>query len=262
MSSRRVAIVTGASRGIGRAIALQLAAQNCALVVNYVHSRDAAEEVVQTISEQGGEAVAVQADVGRLEDHGRLIDVALRQWNRIDILVNNAGITSPGRRDMLETTPENWDQVLATNLRGPFFLTQQVVRRMLSIRGAEDTDSPSARRYLINISSISAYTASTNRPDYCIAKSGISMMTSLWASRLAEDGIQVFEICPGIIASDMTASVQEKYDRLIADGLTPIRRWGTPNDVARAVAAIVSGLLPYSTGERINVDGGFHLQRL
>ncbi len=262
MSSRRVAIVTGASRGIGRAIAFKLAEQSCAVVVNYAKSREAAEELVEAIRAARGEAIAVRADIGNLDDHSLLIEAAMQEWGRIDILVNNAGITSPGRRDLLETTPESWDQVLSTNLRGPFFLTQQVVRAMLKQETTATSAGQATGRYIINISSISAYTASTNRPDYCIAKSGISMMTSLWATRLADDGIQVFEICPGIIASDMTEPVKEKYDRLISEGLTPIRRWGTPDDVAQAVVAMTSGLLPFSTGERINVDGGFHLHRL
>ncbi len=188
----------------------------------------------------------------------QLVETALAAWDRLDVLVNNAGITSPGRKDLLEVTPESWDQVLAINLKGPFFLAQRVAREMIRLQQSGRL----ARGYLVNISSISAYTASTNRADYCIAKAGMQMMTWLFADRLAEHQIGVFEICPGVIASDMTAPVKQKYDRLIADGLTPIRRWGQPEDVAGAVAVVVSGALPFSTGERINVDGGFHIRRL
>jgi NAD(P)-dependent dehydrogenase (short-subunit alcohol dehydrogenase family) len=176
----------------------------------------------------------------------------------VDVLVNNAGITSPGRKDLLEVMPESWDQVLATNLKGPFFLSQRVAQTMIQLQ----QQGCMSEGYLINVSSISAYAVSTNRADYCIAKSALSMMTWLFAERLAAHGIGVFEVCPGVIESDMTAPVKEKYDRLIAEGLTPIRRWGQPQDVARAVSAIVAGAFPFSTGERINVDGGFHIRRL
>jgi NAD(P)-dependent dehydrogenase (short-subunit alcohol dehydrogenase family) len=254
----RVAIVTGSSRGIGRAIAEHLAADGCAVVVNYVTRADAAESVVDRIRASGGDAVAVQADVGQLTDHQRLIETALQEWGRLDVLVNNAGITSPGRKDLMEATPEAWDRVMAVNLRGPFFLAQRAARTMIELRNQAVIENG----YLVNVSSISAYTVSLNRADYCIAKAGLQMLTWLFATRLAEEAIQVFEVCPGIIATEMTEAVRSRYDNLIVNGLTPIRRWGEPEDVARAVASVVSGAFPFTTGQRIDIDGGFHMRRL
>lgn len=253
-----VAIVTGASRGIGREIALELARRGHAVVVNYANSATAAEEVVAAIQAAGGQAVAVKANVAETADRAMLVQAALEHFGRIDVLVNNAGITSPGRADILAATEANWDTVLGTNLKGPFFLTQAVANEMLRLRAAGTIE----RGTIVNISSLSAYAVSTNRGDYCVSKAAIEMLTKLFAARLAEDGIAVFEIRPGIIATDMTSAVQEKYDRLIADGLLPIKRWGTPADVAAAVAALVGGAFPYSTGDVFNVDGGFHLRRL
>jgi 3-oxoacyl-[acyl-carrier protein] reductase len=253
-----VALVTGASRGLGRGIAAALGAQGHAVVVNYFRSPQAAEEVVAQIRAHGGTAVAVRGDVGRAADRAALVDQTLQHFGRLDVLVNNAGITSQGRRDLLDATEESWDLVFATNLKGPFFLAQLAARRMIEDLAAGRIP----RGRIINVSSISAYAASTNRADYCMAKAALQMMTWLLADRLAEHGIRVFEVCPGVIASDMTAPVKEKYDRLIADGLTPIRRWGTPEDVARAVVALTTDALSFSTGDRINVDGGFHIRRL
>ena len=172
--------------------------------------------------------------------------------------MNNAGVAPEVRADILEATEESFDRVIAINLRGPYFLTQRVAKHMIEYVQKH----PDAQPKIINIGSNSAYTSSTSRGDYCISKAGIGMMTKLYADRLAEYGILVYEIRPGIIATDMTAVVKEKYDRLFAEGITPIRRWGTPEDVAKAVVALAEGALPYSTGEVINVDGGFHLHRL
>jgi 3-oxoacyl-[acyl-carrier protein] reductase len=253
-----VAIVTGASRGIGREIALELARRGHAVVVNYASSAAAADEVVAAIAAADGQAIAVKASVAETADRATLVQAALEHFGRIDVLVNNAGITSPGRADILAATEENWDTVLGTNLKGPFFLTQAVANEMLRLRAAGTIE----RGTIVNISSLSAYAVSTNRGDYCVSKAAIEMLTKLFAARLADDGIAVFEIRPGIIATDMTSAVQEKYDRLIAEGLLPIKRWGTPADVAAAVAALVGGAFAYSTGEVFNVDGGFHLRRL
>ncbi len=258
MPEQPAAIITGSSRGIGRAIAERLAARGFATVVNYVSSAEAASEVVAGIAEKGGRAVAVQANIGDREDRQRLIDQTLKEFGRIDVLVNNAGITSQGRHDLLEATEESWDAVFDTNLKGAFFLAQLVARQM--IRQGEAGQLTEGR--IVNISSISAYATSTDRADYCIAKAGMEMMTWLLADRLAAHNIRVYEICPGVIASDMTAPVKEKYDKLIADGLAPIRRWGEPEDVARAVAAVVGDDFPFTTGQRIHVDGGFHIRRL
>jgi NAD(P)-dependent dehydrogenase (short-subunit alcohol dehydrogenase family) len=196
-----------------------------------------------------------QTDVGVAADRDRMVDEVLKRWGRIDVLVNNAGITSIGRRDILDATEESWDRVLAVNLKGPYFLTQRVAREMIRL-GACLT-----RPTIVNISSLSAYSVSVNRGDYCISKAAIGMMTSLFALRLAEHGIRVFEVRPGVIETDMTAQAHEKYTKLIAEGLYPIRRWGTPTDVGQAVAMLVSGSLPFSTGDVLNVDGGFHLRR-
>jgi len=258
MLQQPVALVTGASRGIGRAVAVELARQDYAVVVNYLSSRDLAEAAVQEIEQLGGRAVAVQGSVG--EEAGRqvMLQHALGSYGRLDLLVNNAGITSQGRKDLLEATEESWDTVLNTNLKGPFFLAQSAAREMIRLIHSGSL----LRGTIVNISSISAYAVSTNRADYCIAKAGMQMMTWLLATRLADEQIRVYEVCPGVIASDMTAPVKEKYDRLIADGLSPIRRWGQPEDVAKVVAAVASETFSFSTGERINVDGGFHLRRL
>jgi len=231
-----------------------LAMAGHAVVVNFVSRRDAAEEVVGEITAAGGQAIAVGADVGRREDRAALLEKTLDRFGRVDVLVNNAGITSQGRKDLLEATEESWDRVFDTNLKGPFFLSQQVARAMIRLKTAGGK--------IVNISSVSAYAISSDRADYCLTKAALQTMTQLYAARLADEGIGVFEICPGVIESDMTAPVREKYDRLIAEGLWPIRRWGQPQDVARAVAAVVADSFPFSTGERINVDGGFHIRRL
>jgi len=254
----RGAIVTGGSRGIGRAIALELNRLGYAVAVNYARQADAAEDVANQIHAAGGLAVAVQGDVGAADDRGRLVRTALEKFGRLDLLVNNAGITSQGRKDVLEAAEESWDKVFATNLKGPFFLSQLAAREM--IRQIRDKTIPGGK--IVNISSVSAYAVSTNRADYCMTKAAMGMMTRLFAQRLAPEGIGVFEVCPGVIESDMTAPVKEKYDRLIAEGIWPIRRWGRPEDVARAVAAIVLDYFPFTTGQRIDVDGGFHIRTL
>ena len=258
MPTQPSALVTGASRGIGRAIAVELAARGFAVLVNFATRPDAAEEVVGHSAAAGVRAVAVQGNVGLATDRQRLLDRTLDEFGRLDVLVNNAGITSVGRHDLLEATEEGWDTVFATNLKGPFFLGQLAALQMIGL--IESGAIP--RGTLINVSSISAYAVSTNRADYCLAKAAMQMMTWLFADRLAEHKINVYEVCPGVIASDMTAPVKEKYNRLIAEGMSPIRRWGQPADVAAAVAMLASGQLPFSTGERINVDGGFHIRRL
>ncbi|MCR4413013.1 MAG: 3-ketoacyl-ACP reductase [Thermoguttaceae bacterium] len=258
MTDRRAAVVTGASRGIGRAIAEELARRGYAVVVNYATRPDAAQEVVQGIVAAGGQAVAVRGDVGSRDDRASLLHTALDRFGRLDVLVNNAGITSQGRKDVLEATEESWDLVFNTNLKGPFFLAQAAANEMIRlIRAGVVPDGK-----IINISSLSAYAVSTNRADYCMAKAAMGMMTRLLAQRLAHERIFVFEVRPGVIESDMTAPVREKYDRLIAEGAWPIRRWGKPEDVARAVAAIVGDYFPFSTGQCFDVDGGFHIRSI
>lgn len=255
---RRVALVTGGSRGIGRGICLELAKLGYGVVVNYATRPDAAEEVVELVREAGGAAVAQRGNVGVDEDRRGLVARALDEFGRLDVLVNNAGITSQGRKDVLEATEESWDVVFDTNLKGPFFLAQLAANAM--VRLIQQKKIPDGK--IVNVSSISAYAVSVNRADYCMTKAAMSMMTKILAVRLADEGINVYEVCPGVIASDMTAPVKEKYDRLIAEGLWPIRRWGQPEDVGKAVTAIVTDLLPFTTGTRIDVDGGFHIRTL
>jgi NAD(P)-dependent dehydrogenase (short-subunit alcohol dehydrogenase family) len=259
MINDRVAIVTGSSRGIGRGIALALAERGWAVVINYRSNQNAAKEAKQLVEAEGGSALIVQADMARQSDLQTLVDAVLERFGRIDLLVNNAGVGPRQRVDMLQVSKTSYEEVMGINLTGPFFLTQRVANEMIAL--LQDGKIPSPQ--IINISSISAYTSSPARAEYCISKAGMSMLTKLWADRLAEYGINVYEIRPGIIATDLTSVVQEKYDRLILEeGITPIRRWGQPEDIGKAVIAIAEGLLPFSTGEVINVDGGFHLHRL
>lgn len=248
------ALVTGASRGIGRGIAVALAGAGFDVVVNYAANLAAAEDTAREIEQLGVRAAIVRADVGDAGDRARLVQEAHAAFGGLDLLVNNAGVAPAVRADLLEATEESFDRLVGINLKGPYFLTQQVARRMI--------DAGTAGK-IVTISSMSAYTASVNRGDYCVTKAGLGMMTKLFAARLAEHGITVFEVRPGIIATDMTGPVQAKYDKLILeDGITPIRRWGTPDDVGRAVVAIAMDLLPFSTGQVIDVDGGFHLRTL
>jgi NAD(P)-dependent dehydrogenase (short-subunit alcohol dehydrogenase family) len=254
MHNQPVALVTGGSRGIGRGICLELAGHGYAVAINYAGNETAAAETQWLIGPKVP-TLLCRADVGDAADRDRLVDAVLDQWGRIDVLVNNAGITSVGRRDILDATEESWDRVLAVNLKGPYFLTQRVAREMLRL--APHLTRPA----VVNVSSLSAYSVSVNRGDYCISKAGLGVVTQLFALRLAEHGIGVFEVRPGVIDTDMTATARERYTHLIAEGLTPIRRWGTPADVGRAVAALVTGAIPFSTGEVVNVDGGFHIRK-
>lgn len=253
-----VALVTGASRGIGRGIALALARVGYDVLVNYATRADAAEAVKIEIEALGRRAVTFRANVGDSRDRQALVDFTLRTFGRIDLLVNNAGIPVRQRGDLLEATEESYEEVMNTNLKGPYFLTQRVAKEMVRLK--QEGIIPQAR--IVFVTSISAYTASTSRGEYCLSKAALSMAVALYADRLAEFDIPVFEVRPGIIATDMTAPVKEKYDRLIAEGLLPQRRWGTPEDVGKAVAALATGAFDYSTGQVIEVGGGFALRRL
>lgn len=258
VSERRVALVTGAGRGIGRGIAVALAEHGWDVVINYRGNAEAASQTLHLVERAGGRGLLVQADIADAADRERLVDKTLERFGRIDLLINNAGMAPRRRVDILETTEESYDEVMAVNLKGPFFLTQRVARVMIELMAAGVIERPQ----IINIGSISAFTSSPSRGEYCISKAGLTMVTALYADRLAEYGINVYEIRPGIIETDMTSVVKEKYDRLIAEGLTPIRRWGQPEDIGWAVVAIAEGYFPFSTGEVIHVDGGFHLHRL
>lgn len=264
MRDRRVALVTGASRGIGRAIAIELARVNYDVMINYAANREAAEQAsVAVRAASAGENARVatcQANVADASDRDELLKRTREQFGRLDLLVNNAGVAPEKRVDLLEATVESFNRLIDVNLKGPYFLTQAVARWMIDQRSSGEIDQ--YRPAIVNITSISAYAASPERGDYCVTKAGLSMMTKLYAARLANEGINVYEIRPGVISTDMTAGVKAKYDQLIDADLTPIKRWGTPEDVARAVAAIATGMFPFSTGEVINVDGGFHVRRL
>jgi 3-oxoacyl-[acyl-carrier protein] reductase len=262
-----VALITGASRGIGRGIALGLAKGGFDVVINYAGNMGAAKQTSADCSSVGyanGKSIraeSCQADISRAEDRQRLIQFVRDNFGRLDVLVNNAGVAPDVRADILEASEASFDRLLNINVKGPYFLTQLVAKWM--IEQQRDGKSPSSvAPKIITICSISAYTASVNRGDYCISKAALSMLTPLYASRLAEHGINVYEIRPGVIATDMTGPVKDKYDKLIAGGLTPIKRWGVPEDVGKAVATVALDAFPFSTGEVINVDGGFHLRRL
>jgi NAD(P)-dependent dehydrogenase (short-subunit alcohol dehydrogenase family) len=259
MPAGKVALVTGASRGIGRGIAEALATRGWRIAINYRANEQAAEETRALVAARGGSGFCIQADVGRLEDHERLVRAVLEHYGHVDLLVNNAGMAPRQRVDMLRVGQDSYDEIMQTNLKGPFFLTQRVAQHMIARLQANTIEAPQ----IVNITSISAVASSTHRAEYCLSKAGLSMMTALWAHRLAEYGIGVHEVRPGVIETDMTAGVKEKYDRLILQaGLTLLQRWGRPSDVGKAVLAVAEGLLPYSTGEVIYVDGGLHVPRL
>ncbi len=265
MAERPVAIVTGASRGIGKGIAKELASLGYDLVVNHfdftTEGKPDESRAVQTqkeIKELGADCEVLRGDISSAEDRHSLVALAKTKFGRCDMLVNNAGVEPLKRMDILEVTEESYDRVMGINLKGPYFLTQLVANWMVE----QKKTHPERAFRIVNTGSISAYTSSPARGEYCVSKAGIAMMTMLYADRLAEYGIGVFEIRPGIIETDMTSVVKDKYDKLIAEGLTPIKRWGQPEDIAKAVGAIAEGRLDFSTGQVINVDGGFHLRRL
>ncbi|APW61010.1 3-ketoacyl-ACP reductase [Paludisphaera borealis] len=255
----QVAVVTGGGRGIGRGIVLELAASGFSMVVNYRRDAEAARDCCRQAEALGApRALPIQADVADLDDGRRLAVEILDAFGRIDVWVNNAGVAPESRVDLLDTTPESWDRVTSMNLRGPFFLTQTVARRMIDLAERGIVAQP----LIIFITSISSDTASVERGEYCAAKAGLSMVAQLFAVRLAAHGVHVHEVRPGVIETDMTRPVHDAYSARIAAGLSPIRRWGTPADVGKAVAALASGAFPFSTGQVLNVDGGLNLRRL
>jgi 3-oxoacyl-[acyl-carrier protein] reductase len=265
MKERPVAIVTGASRGIGKGIAKELASLGFDLIVNYFDftadgkpDDSRAEQTQKEIRDLGAKCEILRGDISSAKDRDNLVVLTMSKFGRCDMLVNNAGVAPLKRLDLLEATEESFDRVLRINLKGPYFLTQKVANWMI----AQQKEHPERAFRIVNTSSMSAYTSSPGRGEYCVSKAGVSMMTMLYADRLAEYGIGVFEIRPGIIATDMTSVVKDKYDKLIAEGLTPIKRWGQPEDIGKAVGAIAEGRLDFSTGQVINVDGGFHFRRL
>jgi len=256
MMDGQTAIITGSARGIGYAIAQALAAAGWQIVLNDIANLAESLSSLQSLQPA---SIAIQADISSPSDRQRMVEQTLERFGRIDLLVNNAGIAPRQRTDMLEVSEASYDEVMTINLKAPFFLTQKVAQVMIQQVQTGAIRQPK----IINISSLSAYTSSPSRAEYCLSKAGVSMMTTLWADRLAQYGIHVYEIRPGIIQTAMTAAVKEKYDQLIFEqNLTPIQRWGQPEDIGRAVVGLAQGWLPFSTGEVINVDGGFHLRRL
>ena len=249
---KKTAIVTGAAGGIGFATAQQLVANGFNIAIFDIKDEAAVREKIEQLDAAGSDTMYFRGNIASVGECYTFVEKVIEKYQKIDLLVNNSGVAPKVRADILETGEESIDYVFGVNIKGTFFMTQAVARRMI-----EQNDG-----IIVNISSVSAYTSSVNRPEYCMSKSAISMMTVLFANRLAPHGIRVYEIRPGVIRTDMTAPVVEKYDKLIADGVFPIERWGYPEDVAKAVAAFSSGAFPYSTGEIINVDGGFHLRKL
>ena len=255
---RKAALVTGGARGIGLGIALKLADAGFTIAISGRRTLEQVQPALDQIRSRSGSSIYVQADVSVGGDRARLLLAVEENFGRLDVLVNNAGIAPRARADIVEATEDSFDELMATNLKGPYFLTQAAAAWMIR----QHATGTKAHRAIINISSVSATVASVNRGDYCISKAGIAMATRLWAARLAEYSIGVYEVRPGIIESDMTAGVREKYDALIESGLLLEKRWGTPADVGSAVCLLAKGDLPYATGSVLVVDGGLTLPRL
>ncbi len=263
MSSKKIAFVTGAGRGIGRGIALALAKDGFIVVgngrtFNPDDTKKGLFEVKATIEREGGVFFPIKGDIVSDKDHQYMVDTILREFGRIDVLVNNAGVAPLKRLDMLETTEESYNLVMDINLKGTFFLTQNIANKMIEYTKNNSEVKP----IIIFITSISVYFSSPSRAEYCISKAGLSTVSTLFAHRLAEYGINVYEIRPGITATDMTVNVKEKYDTLIREGLIPQNRWGTPDDMGRSVTALARGDFPYATGSVIEASGGMQIHRL
>ena len=255
---KKIAIVTGSRRGIGLATVKKLMSDGYTAVLCDVVEKEEVKDLLAELNRHG-EADYFRCDISVPEDREALMDAVVEKYGRIDALVNNAGVACKQRLDILETTVESVERLLRINLEGTFFMCQAGAKRMIAMKKA---GLPEYNPHIVNIASMSSYTSSVSRGEYCMSKAGISMVTKLFADRLAEENISVFEVRPGIIMTDMTAVVKEKYEKLIAEGVTPIRRFGQPEDVANCVSAACSGLLDFGTGTVLNADGGFHIQRL
>lgn len=258
-----VILVTGASRGLGRGIAIELAKGGFSVAVNYAGNQAAADEAVslcqQAASSDEQSFAAVQGDISSSESRDAMVAKVLETFGRIDGLVNNAGIAPKVRADITEASEESFDQLIQTNLKGPYFLTQSVVNHWLG--SGQESLIPGGFK-VVFVTSISSHTASTSRGDYCVSKAGLSMAVQLWAHRLADENVQVYELRPGIMKTDMTSAVTAKYDALIGDGLVPQKRWGSPEDLGLGVSALLEGKFPFSTGTVIDIDGGFQIRHL
>jgi NAD(P)-dependent dehydrogenase (short-subunit alcohol dehydrogenase family) len=253
-----VALITGGSRGIGLGIAQALVKQSYRVAINGVRAADQVVEPLKQLNAEGGEAIYCQGNVGSADDRRKIMEDIKAKWGQLNLLVNNAGVAPKERKDILEADEQSFDWLMGINLKGPYFLTQQAANWMIEQKTKNSKDSFS----IINISSVSATIASVNRGEYCISKAGMSMSTKLWAARLGEFDIPVYEIQPGVIRTDMTAGVIEKYDKMIAAGLTLQRRWGQPEDLGKTVIALAEGMIPYATGQIIHTDGGMTIQTL
>jgi NAD(P)-dependent dehydrogenase (short-subunit alcohol dehydrogenase family) len=254
----QTALITGGSRGIGLGIAREMAAAGFDLVINGVREMEQVDPVLDELRSTGKEVFYVRGDIADGTGRKHIYDLVMERFGRLNVLINNAGIAPSERRDILDATEESYDKVMGTNLKGSYFLTQLFAGHMVEVKKKDPLWKPC----IINISSTSATVASTNRGEYCISKAGISMATRLWAARLGEFSIPVYEIRPGIIKTDMTAAVSEKYDRLIESGICIQKRWGSPADVGKVAAAMATGAMPYSTGQVVVVDGGMSIPRL
>jgi NAD(P)-dependent dehydrogenase (short-subunit alcohol dehydrogenase family) len=263
MESKKIAFVTGAGRGIGRGIALALAQEGFIVAGNgrTFNPDDTTKglfEVKKTIEQTGETFFPLKGDISSDQDRQDMVNAIIQKYDKIDVLVNNAGVSPLKRSDLLETTAESYDRVMNINLKGPFFLTQMIANKMIEYKRKSTKVEPK----IIFVTSISVYYSSPSRAEYCISKAGLSSVSSLFAHRLAAEGISVYEIRPGIIETDMTATVKDKYDKLIHEGLIPQNRWGTPEDIGRSVAALARGDFPYATGTVIEASGGMQIQRL
>jgi len=254
----KVALITGAARGIGFGIAMKFASEGCDIVIADIQDEEKVENNLKKISNFGRKILYCKSDISSSKDRSELINKIREHFGKLNILVNNAGVAPAVRADILEASEESYERVMKINLQGPYFLTQLVAKYFIEQKKMNSDFSAS----IINISSISAETASVSRGEYCISKAGLSMMTKLYAVRLAEFDIPVFEIRPGIIMTDMTSAVKDKYDKLIAEGLLLQKRWGQPEDIANAAAMMARGDIAYSTGQVVYVDGGFSVSRL
>jgi NAD(P)-dependent dehydrogenase (short-subunit alcohol dehydrogenase family) len=254
----KVAFVTGGTRGIGLGIARALGASGFRLALNGRRSPRDVAPVIDQLHSEGTDAIYCQGDVGNPDEHEPMLRHVRESFGRLDVLVNNAGVAPEVRADILDASPESFDRLMRINLKGPYFLTQSAARWMVEQRRADER----FRGCVVFVTSVSAEVASTNRGDYCVSKAGLAMAAQLWAARLAEFGVDVYEVRPGLIATDMTAGVRQKYDALIEGGMLLEKRWGTPQDVGSAVAVLARGELPYATGQVLRVDGGATLKRL
>ena len=258
MKEKRVVLITGGSRGIGLGIAKSLAAKNYYLAINGMREEKDVLPVLDGLRSFGVKVIYCQGNISMPEDRQRIIEKIKSNFGQLNVLINNAGIVSDERKDILEVNEISYERVMKTNLQGPYFLSQEIAKWMIQQKGADTKYEAS----IINVSSVSATIASVNRGEYCLSKAGIAMMTKLFAVRLAEYNIPVYEIRPGIIKTDMTAGVQEKYDKLFLEGIALEKRWGLPEDIGKAATALVEGSIPYATGQVINVDGGLTIQTL